>query len=1040
MPDPIAPHTRRPLRHRTTASAGLVLAIASLFLPACASDDSITDPIGVTVDPATGTERPSTTIDQLAAAAEAEAARQPGNANRDLPLPALLTGDGVAVTPLTGEALDKASVDLDTVLERIQTPDYLAAPGTPKADPPVPLNDDPPLAAVKAYVRGLAAFRNNKRFEAINQLEAARRLDPQSPHILRLLGRVYFTYRNEVKGAQRLEQAVRLDPADAESLFLLGRVAFARQRWDEAIATLARSSRIEDSELDPGTPYQLSYYLSQALFQRGFDAAAIDQAEAYAKLPDRLGRTTRMRHALGTLERQRGRVYTQIGDALLRLGRFAEAADYYAAAGDLDDDESSSDALAARRVYSLLAIDRPRSAEFVIVDRLAAGDASTDLLSLVPYVAEHCGRSKRFAAIVRSVYEQADRPGPLAMAVAGMLEPDDAVALLAEHLDERPTELAVYRFLVERYGSDHPRRVLPVALTLIRNQPDAAREYATQLTALAVDADAWLAQLDKLPAAQRDGAAAWYLRGAVHESADRIEQAADAYDKALAADGDFLSPHTATIQLQLRLGRYDRALALLDRIKPPVDDALRFARVRAYLGLARFADAQAALDDLIAAQPRNADYRLTKSRIQIARDDLTGAQATLWSILNFAPTNEDAYAALFALYESDKWDDKSQWVRLLKEVQQQIPTSRIARLKLAEYLIRAERYDQAITALNELLTFKPDDAEALTVLTRAYYRAEKFEEAERVLLDHMRRRPNDLVPMILLEPIAERLNKMDDYLVRKEKFLLARDPSYENSVLLARMYLDWGKKDKAAEALEQAIESKGDASYELRTDLARLLFVLDKHDRALEVLDDAIARHPAHAADLYYDKSSLLHRLDRHADAEAALLKALEANPDHVSANNDLGYFWADAGKNLDRALAMTRKAVQLNTNNERAGGYIDSYAWALYKLGRFAEAARQLELARTKADGNDPVILDHYGDALWRLNQKPRASQVWQDALRAAAAINEKDRPSIKELRDALTAKIRAAIANEPPPVAPVPGHVDEPDKPDDAKPPDEE
>jgi len=35
---------------------------------------------------------------------------------------------------------------------------------------------------------------------------------------------------------------------------------------------------------------------------------------------------------------------------------------------------------------------------------------------------------------------------------------------------------------------------------------------------------------------------------------------------------------------------------------------------------------------------------------------------------------------------------------------------------------------------------------------------------------------------------------------------------------------------------------------------------------------------------------------------EEILEKILEGNPDNSQANNDLGYLWADQGKNLDRA------------------------------------------------------------------------------------------------------------------------------------------
>jgi Tfp pilus assembly protein PilF len=47
---------------------------------------------------------------------------------------------------------------------------------------------------------------------------------------------------------------------------------------------------------------------------------------------------------------------------------------------------------------------------------------------------------------------------------------------------------------------------------------------------------------------------------------------------------------------------------------------------------------------------------------------------------------------------------------------------------------------------------------------------------------------------------------------------------------------------------------------------------------------------------------------------EEILEKVLEVNPDNAQVNNDLGYLWADQGKNLERAEQMIRKALIAST------------------------------------------------------------------------------------------------------------------------------
>ena len=105
--------------------------------------------------------------------------------------------------------------------------------------------------------------------------------------------------------------------------------------------------------------------------------------------------------------------------------------------------------------------------------------------------------------------------------------------------------------------------------------------------------------------------------------------------------------------------------------------------------------------------------------------------------------------------------------------------------------------------------------------------------------------------------------------------------------------------------------------------------------------------------------------------AEEWLEQVLDEFPEDAGAMNDLGYLWADQGKNLPRALEMARFAVEADPDNH---AYHDSLGWALYKLGRYAEA---LEWLKKAASGEDPdgVILDHLGDC--HLQARPEAGSA---------------------------------------------------------------
>jgi Tfp pilus assembly protein PilF len=117
--------------------------------------------------------------------------------------------------------------------------------------------------------------------------------------------------------------------------------------------------------------------------------------------------------------------------------------------------------------------------------------------------------------------------------------------------------------------------------------------------------------------------------------------------------------------------------------------------------------------------------------------------------------------------------------------------------------------------------------------------------------------------------------------------------------------------------------------------------------------------------------------------SEEWLEQVLDEFPDDVGAHNDLGYLWADQGKNLPRALKMLQHAVAAEPKN---GAYRDSLGWCFFKLGRYDEALVELKAATAADEDGEPdaVILDHLGDVQAKLNNKEAALEAWRRALPA--------------------------------------------------------
>jgi tetratricopeptide (TPR) repeat protein len=119
-------------------------------------------------------------------------------------------------------------------------------------------------------------------------------------------------------------------------------------------------------------------------------------------------------------------------------------------------------------------------------------------------------------------------------------------------------------------------------------------------------------------------------------------------------------------------------------------------------------------------------------------------------------------------------------------------------------------------------------------------------------------------------------------------------------------------------------------------------------------------------------------RTGRPLQAEEQFRRFLEREPDSAPALNYLGYMFADAGTNLDEALDLIERAVELDPDN---GAYVDSLGWAHFRLGNYDEARLHLERA-AELVGEDAVVLEHLGDVYEVLGEREDAVELYRRAL----------------------------------------------------------
>ncbi len=158
----------------------------------------------------------------------------------------------------------------------------------------------------------------------------------------------------------------------------------------------------------------------------------------------------------------------------------------------------------------------------------------------------------------------------------------------------------------------------------------------------------------------------------------------------------------------------------------------------------------------------------------------------------------------------------------------------------------------------------------------------------------------------------------------------------------------------------------------------QVLQSLDRWNEVLEAADGALERFPDNR-DLRFSRAAALERLGRLDDAAAAFEEILDVDPDDFEAANYLGYMWADAGVELDRAAELIAMAVEARPRNF---SYLDSMGWVEFRRGRLGEAERWLRRAVELGGSAEGTVVAHLGEVLLTKGETDEARELLQEAL----------------------------------------------------------
>jgi tetratricopeptide (TPR) repeat protein len=454
-----------------------------------------------------------------------------------------------------------------------------------------------------------------------------------------------------------------------------------------------------------------------------------------------------------------------------------------------------------------------------------------------------------------------------------------------------------------------------------------------------------------------------------------------------------------------------RSLNLYLKTQPQGTEAY-VLRIKLLEQLGRFNEVLPSLQNSANADKYNVGLKLLLASQYVKRGDKASGEEIYRALLNSSPS-ADVYRGLMTMYDPKNLEDMQKLLTLFDATmkaasehnKEPVKPARAAEARAVLQVLRDEPnlVGGLLTVMGRRLT-TPD---VIAWETRYYLavlaaRTQRLAEAEalyRSCLNGMDQQHEAEAYSGLLQVLSQ---------ARKHKEIVEvcegglRSAVGTSRVLfedgMAHAYLALDQLDKAVEAATQAAEHASDDS---RCYCRRLrAIILAQAGRVEEAVQECQGllkdyKRAKDVRDIRYSLSNVYTTAKRSAEAAEQLQLILEQDPNDATANNDLGYFWADEGKNLEEAEKLIRKALKLDREERTKGkavgpdtdhdnaAYVDSLGWVLFRLGKIAEARKELERAVTYAEGkDDPVVWDHLGDVCSRLNDAARARQCWQKAV----------------------------------------------------------
>ena len=319
-----------------------------------------------------------------------------------------------------------------------------------------------------------------------------------------------------------------------------------------------------------------------------------------------------------------------------------------------------------------------------------------------------------------------------------------------------------------------------------------------------------------------------------------------------------------------------------------------------------------------------------------------------------------------------------------------------ARMELAMLMLSVDRYDDALSQVNQIAYETGNNADALRLMGIINFRLEHLDAATEDFEELLASGRHTMDALYYLAQIADYRGDTDRALRLYSQVIHGSNAVASQQRAAALIAFQFEDEERAFERLDKFAKDNPAYAIDMLHTKAQLSGSLERYDDALAYYEQLLTFRPG-TESIMLGRADTLLRMERLDEAIAQYEEAVKQFPDSAISLNALGYILTDNTDRHKEAEKYIRKAIKIEPDSP---AIIDSLGWVLHKLGQHEEALVQLQKAYEGFD--DPEVAAHIVEVLVALNRE-------QEALEFLVAAEEKTPESemLKDVRERLFASV---------------------------------